>query len=157
MEFFQHHGTPRKPAKDLKGGPYRMSLEEATAVRDHWQERFPTPKGRRRTEAEYADIMAAVEEYRSTIGVAKRRAGGSRRRARKLTRFVEDVRIDVLGDAYEWTCALCGRPVDKTLRHPDPLSASHDHIVPLARGGEHSYSNSQLAHLVCNERKGAKL
>jgi 5-methylcytosine-specific restriction endonuclease McrA len=32
-----------------------------------------------------------------------------------------------------------------------------DHIVPLARGGEHSYANTQPAHPTCNRRKGAKV
>lgn len=32
-----------------------------------------------------------------------------------------------------------------------------DHVVPLARGGEHSYRNVKLAHPLCNSRKGAKV
>jgi len=31
---------------------------------------------------------------------------------------------------------------------------SLDHIVPLSKGGEHSYANTQPAHLLCNIRKG---
>jgi 5-methylcytosine-specific restriction endonuclease McrA len=30
-----------------------------------------------------------------------------------------------------------------------------DHVIPLARGGEHSYANAQAAHGPCNMRKGA--
>lgn len=37
------------------------------------------------------------------------------------------------------------------------MSASLDHREPLALGGAHTYDNSQCAHLVCNERKGARL
>jgi 5-methylcytosine-specific restriction endonuclease McrA len=29
--------------------------------------------------------------------------------------------------------------------------------VPLARGGAHSYANVQLAHAMCNIKKGARL
>jgi 5-methylcytosine-specific restriction endonuclease McrA len=32
-----------------------------------------------------------------------------------------------------------------------------DHIVPFAAGGTHEPANVQLAHRVCNSRKGARL
>lgn len=62
-------------------------------------------------------------------------------------------------DVYErdnWLCSLCGFPVDRELAWPDPLCASLDHVVPLAAGGEHSRANTQLAHWICNVRKGAR-
>lgn len=34
---------------------------------------------------------------------------------------------------------------------------SIDHIVPLSRGGAHTWSNVELAHRICNTRKGAKV
>lgn len=42
------------------------------------------------------------------------------------------------------------------LVYPNPLSASLDHVVPLAWGGEHTAANVQLAHLKCNVAKGAR-
>ena len=53
-----------------------------------------------------------------------------------------------------WRCALCHEPISQTLRFPDPLSASVDHIVPVSVGGAHSPDNVQAAHLGCNARKG---
>jgi len=47
------------------------------------------------------------------------------------------------------------RPVDAELRFPDPLSASLDHVLPLARGGRHTRENVRLTHLRCNVRRGA--
>jgi 5-methylcytosine-specific restriction endonuclease McrA len=32
-----------------------------------------------------------------------------------------------------------------------------DHVVPLARGGDHLYSNVAVSHPLCNRRKGAKV
>lgn len=32
-----------------------------------------------------------------------------------------------------------------------------DHIIPLSKGGEHSYRNVQLAHAFCNQSKGSKV
>ena len=55
-------------------------------------------------------------------------------------------------------CGICGRPVDKSLKFPNPMSACVDHIVPIARGGHPSaLNNLQLAHLACNRAKSDKL
>ena len=54
-------------------------------------------------------------------------------------------------------CALCGMPIDKKKRFPDPMSATVDHIVPVAKGGHPSdLQNLQIAHLICNQVKGSK-
>lgn len=47
-----------------------------------------------------------------------------------------------------WVCGICSEHVS-----PDEMW-SIDHIVPLARGGSHSYENVQLAHFDCNTKKG---
>lgn len=52
-----------------------------------------------------------------------------------------------------WTCKLCGKPVDSGLSHPHPMSVSLDHAKPIARGGGHTRDNVQCAHLRCNLSK----
>lgn len=47
-------------------------------------------------------------------------------------------------------CQLCHRPINRSLRAPDPRCASLDHITPLSRGGTHEPRNVQLAHFRCN-------
>lgn len=60
--------------------------------------------------------------------------------------------------ATQSTCAICGGIVDKTLRSPHPMSASIDHIIPVARGGHpSSIDNLQLTHRACNRAKGTKI
>lgn len=55
-------------------------------------------------------------------------------------------------------CGICGRPVDKNLRAPDPMSPVIDHIIPLNKGGHPSdITNLQLAHWTCNRQKSDKL
>jgi DNA-directed RNA polymerase subunit RPC12/RpoP len=56
-----------------------------------------------------------------------------------------------------WVCQLCLEPVDSELKWPDLLSASLDHVLPVAKGGKHTYSNVQLAHLMCNIRKSHRM
>ena len=80
------------------------------------------------------------------------RAGASKRRALKLAAFVEDVSHEAVFERDQWRCQLCGG--ETSGEWPDPLSASLDHIMPLSKGGEHSYANTQCAHLRCNIQKG---
>jgi len=85
------------------------------------------------------------------------RKGDQVRRARKLGATVEEFSDLEIYERDGWTCQLCSGDVDSSLRWPEPMSASLDHVIPLSRGGEHSRVNTQLAHLDCNVRKGAKI
>lgn len=56
------------------------------------------------------------------------------------------------------TCGICGKPIDKVLKAPHPLSPVVDHIVPINKGGHpSSIDNLQLAHWTCNRQKSDKL
>lgn len=60
--------------------------------------------------------------------------------------------------ATQTVCGICGKPVDKSLRYPHPLSPCCDHIIPIAKGGHPSdLDNLQLAHWTCNRQKSDKL
>lgn len=55
-------------------------------------------------------------------------------------------------------CALCGGEVDKTLPAYDPGAPEVDEIQPVSLGGDPlAWSNVQLAHRLCNQRKGNTL
>lgn len=54
-------------------------------------------------------------------------------------------------------CALCGLPLDKSLRFPNPMSVTADHIVPISKGGHPAaLENLQAVHLICNQVKGSR-
>lgn len=60
--------------------------------------------------------------------------------------------------ATQSICGICGKPVDKSLKYPDPMSPTVDHIIPVARNGDPvSLENLQLAHRYCNRMKSDKL
>lgn len=86
---------------------------------------------------------------------ARRRDAWKAREA--LKRGAEGAETFSYGEVFErdeWRCGICSSQVNPELRYPDPMSASLDHIVPLAKGGAHSLANAQLAHLFCNLSKG---
>lgn len=72
-----------------------------------------------------------------------RRANGHRR---------DILRRRVLA-AYD-VCAICGRPVDKTLRSPHPMSAEVDELIPVSRGGDPlSFKDSLLSGGITRSKK----
>jgi 5-methylcytosine-specific restriction endonuclease McrA len=73
------------------------------------------------------------------------------RRALKADAFIEAIDALTVFDRDEGVCGICHHRVD-------PASKWHiDHVVPLSKGGVHSYANVQLAHARCNLSKQAKL
>lgn len=79
------------------------------------------------------------------------------RRANKRANEYEPVSRDVVLERDAWTCHLCSTAIPKDAKWPEPLSASMDHVMPLALGGAHTYENIKSAHLTCNISKGARL
>lgn len=70
----------------------------------------------------------------------------ARRRARLRAVSSLPVDLDAVYAAGN-LCGICGEPIEE-IPHLD-------HIVSLARGGVHATENLQLAHPVCNSKKGA--
>jgi 5-methylcytosine-specific restriction endonuclease McrA len=83
---------------------------------------------------------------------ARRKADkNARRRARAFgATEVEEIDSSFVRQRDNSLCHLCGKWVDVG-------EMSLDHVVPLAKGGQHTLNNVKLAHKVCNSRKGDKL
>lgn len=75
------------------------------------------------------------------------------RRARKrgVEREVIDLPTLLVRDKFK--CGICYRKIKVGLQYPHPLSASMDHIIPLSRGGSHTWMNVQASHHACNQLK----
>jgi uncharacterized OB-fold protein len=87
---------------------------------------------------------------------SSRRDGKRKRRATMYNAFVEKVRLIDIYERDRHVCRLCGKKVNLIYKSPHPMSATLDHIIPLAHGGKHENKNAQLAHFICNSRKGVK-
>lgn len=54
-------------------------------------------------------------------------------------------------------CQLCKIKIDPQKVHPDLMSFSVDHKIPISLGGNDNPGNLQASHLLCNIKKGNKL
>lgn len=64
-------------------------------------------------------------------------------------------------------CGICGKPIDYSLPHEDPMSFELDEIIPVSKywlGGYQTPqqcaldpNNVQASHKICNRRKGNKI
>lgn len=48
-------------------------------------------------------------------------------------------------------CGICGKPIERM------KDCTVDHIMPLSKGGQTTLENCQLAHKLCNKRKGSRI
>lgn len=69
--------------------------------------------------------------------------------------FVDNVQLDTLFKRDGGVCKICGMRVYEDIEKSNKWAGTIDHIVPLIKGGEHSYKNCQLAHRICNSIKCA--
>lgn len=100
---------------------------------------------------------ALVREWRRE-NPDKHRAQHSTRRARKYDNGpVESISYFIVFQRDCGQCKLCLLDVDKNAVYPDPLAGTIDHVIPLSKGGTHTYDNVQLAHSICNSRKGNRI
>jgi len=77
----------------------------------------------------------------------RRRAAQRRRRARMAEAGVEVFTFTEIAERDGWKCSLCGDRIRTALKHPDPMSGTLNHIIPISRGGAHTRENSQAALL----------
>lgn len=88
--------------------------------------------------------------------------------ASKISRRVRRARIknsvrkdkisrSVIFKAANWKCKLCGTGVHWPDGNHLPSEATIDHVVPIAKGGLHVYSNVQCLCRKCNTAKGPSI
>lgn len=130
--------------------------EQHAANAARWQRENPdrtNVKSRRWRESNPEKMVAASirwqAEHPEQVRAIKRRANRDRD-ARKSEAFIESVHDEVLFERDKGICGICHLAVD-------PNNWAVDHIIPLARQGEHSYANTRVAHPKCNSWKQARL
>lgn len=93
------------------------------------------------------------------IADANKKSWRTKRRAiERSATIAEPVNPEKVFKRDKWRCRMCNKKVqNKIALKPD--SAELDHIVPLSKGGVHTYSNVQCLCRQCNgmQGKGARL
>lgn len=101
------------------------------------------------------------ECYRTTTNYIR----GSSDRLNKTNIIDSDITLKRLFKKEWGVCYLCGESCDwndYTITKSGVFIAGNtypsiDHLVPLSKGGLHSWDNVRLAHRICNTKKSAKL
>lgn len=103
----------------------------------------------------YADyIKAGGTDYKSYSNVHRRRA------VRYGSAYDSSITLKALVERDGLTCTICGGLCDwNDIDDRGIVGATYpsiDHIVPMADGGDHVWSNVRIAHKLCNSIRGRK-
>jgi 5-methylcytosine-specific restriction endonuclease McrA len=92
-------------------------------------------------------MAAERERYRSKC-----------RRRRVLQRAsTEPYTLAEIAARDRYRCGLCRKKVDMRLIDGRlPMAPTVDHVIPISEGGTDTKANVQLAHRICNLRKGKR-
>jgi len=85
-------------------------------------------------------------------------SGNHRHRAKKYgVAYESGITLKKLIARDGLTCAICGKECDLNDRswsdYAGAMYPSIDHIIPLSKGGTHTWNNVQVAHMICNSLK----
>lgn len=69
----------------------------------------------------------------------------------------EDINHLLVFERDEWICHICKTLIDRRLRGDAWMRATLDHVIPISKGGSHTYDNVKAAHYICNQKKGNQL
>ena len=115
------------------------------------------------TAPKYCSAECERKHYNRLTKNAKKRSrtldhGNHRHRARKYgVAYEPGITLKKVFKRDNGICQICGKPCDWSDRgwskYCGPLYPSIDHIIALANGGGHVWSNVQLAHMMCNSEK----
>lgn len=122
-------------------------------VRAAANKRFRQGNGRQRRITYSASWNQAHPEYFVTYRREHRKEHArneQKRRALLHGQFIEDVDHHMVYERDQGICGICQAEVTWT-------DFSLDHIIPISKGGLHSYANTQTSHLACNIAKGVTI
>lgn len=89
--------------------------------------------------------------------MAKRRYKGKYYSPKRRAVYAQGDHIDhlTLFNLHNWICNICKEAIDPRLRFPNIMAATVEHVIPLCKGGTHTWDNTRPAHAKCNFEKGA--
>lgn len=98
-----------------------------------------------------------VDCKRTTMRAWRRIAKDTRKRVRRGGgHWNPEVKAHKVFERDKWVCYMCKVECEKVYDPMNPLSATMDHVYPVAHGGDHDWHNVRTACAACNSKKGAK-
>lgn len=155
-----------KNGKHLSSGGSARRYQSGTKITDEDLIREASVLNGNEIARKYAMSPERVARRAKKLGIHVRfdQAGGHwYRRARHFgstEQFDETITLKKVFDKFNGVCQICGGMCDwRSIEHGHikRLYPTVDHIVPLSKGGLHTWSNVQLAHMGCNAGKQAKI
>jgi 5-methylcytosine-specific restriction endonuclease McrA len=105
----------------------------------------------------FCSVACYLDAFRRWPNQTERyRAKTHARRARLRGVESEPYTTIEIAERDGFVCQLCLGTVDTDLPGSDAWGPTVDHRIPLARGGDDTRSNVQLAHRTCNGAKGVR-
>lgn len=96
--------------------------------------------------------------------VSRRHYGGRRKpvkyysaKRRAVYRRGDAIERLLLFELHNWKCWVCKEKIDRYMRFPSYMAATVEHVVPISKGGTHTWDNTVPAHAKCNFLKGDSL
>jgi len=148
-----------KPCKAARDRAYYLSNKERKQKefaayyaenRERLVERFRMNNIKRRQNPEWAERQRQKNREYARTHLVKRNEDNKKRRERLANAPVNDFtkeQWEALKQAYQNRCAYCSRDLAKF---------HTDHVIPIARHGEHSARNIVPSCGPCNTRKGMR-
>lgn len=107
-------------------------------------------------------LFTTTRPHKITCSTNCRRKLRNRRNEIRLEGKVvdADITLEKLFNRDAGKCYLCGEQCDWSDRAENVTGMRYpsiEHVVPISRGGVHSWENVKLAHFGCNIRKSSKL
>lgn len=80
-----------------------------------------------------------------------------RKRIRRNGKIDWDISVERLVKRDNGICYLCGEKVKVNANTNDDYYPSIEHVLPISKGGTHTWNNVKLAHRICNSLKADKV
>ncbi len=82
----------------------------------------------------------------------RKRSTRATRRERERQAVKQKIDRDEIFIRDKWRCHICKQQVRDIPNHP--REATLDHVIPLSKGGSHTYKNLKTCCRKCNSDKG---
>lgn len=151
----------KKAATIERKGQQRLIAILSKALIAAFKEMEPLPAVTRIRQGRPAKTLKhhkQMEHSRQRRRCLKYGFGNHRRRAKKFGVLYQSLNFRLVWERDCGRCQLCGKYTPWELRgKPHPDAPELGHIVPVSRGGPHSYENVECECRDCNGNKGAQI